>query len=94
MLKVNPNLATAKDEDEETTLHVLARNPSAFVSGSWPGLLWRHLNIPWLKLKEEKSKQSQAHELLKQCLQAYRDDIQAFTSSIYCSRSRQRGVLG
>ncbi|XP_065624781.1 uncharacterized protein LOC111993963 [Quercus suber] len=29
-----------------------------------------------LKLKEEKSKQSQAHELLKQCLQAYKDDIE------------------
>ncbi|KAK7816501.1 ankyrin repeat domain-containing protein 17, partial [Quercus suber] len=76
MLKANPNFATAKDELKETTLHVLARNPSAFVSGSRPGLLRRHLNIPWLKLKEEKSKQSQAHELLKQCLQAYKDDIE------------------
>ena len=34
------------------------------------------LSIPRLKLKEEKSKQSQAHELLKQCLQAHRDDIE------------------
>ena len=34
------------------------------------------LSIPGLKLKEEKSKQSQAHELLKQCLQSYRDDIE------------------
>ena len=34
------------------------------------------LSIPGLKLKEEKSKQSQAHELLKQCLQPYRDDIE------------------
>ena len=34
------------------------------------------LSIPRLKLKEEKSKQSQAHELLKHCLQAYRDDIE------------------
>ena len=32
--------------------------------------------IPGLKLKEEKSKQSQAHELLKQCLHAYKDDIE------------------
>ncbi|KAM3761740.1 hypothetical protein ACB098_01G291200 [Castanea mollissima] len=47
MLMVNPNLATTKDEDEETALHVLARNPSAFVSGSRPGLLRRHLNIPY-----------------------------------------------
>lgn len=46
MLKVNPNLATAKDEDEENALYVLTRNPSTFVSGSWPGLLRRHLNIP------------------------------------------------
>ena len=46
MLMVNPNLATTKVEDEETALHVLARNPSAFVSGSQPGLLRRHLNIP------------------------------------------------
>ncbi|XP_030944681.1 uncharacterized protein LOC115969219 [Quercus lobata] len=34
------------------------------------------LSIPGLKLKEEKSKQSQAHELLKQCLQSYRDNIE------------------
>nr|POE67867.1 hypothetical protein CFP56_62039 [Quercus suber] len=46
MLKANPNFATAKDELQETTLHVLARNPSAFISGSRPGLLKRHLNIP------------------------------------------------
>ena len=46
MLEANPNFATAKDELQETTLHVLARNPSAFVSGSRPGLLRRHFNIP------------------------------------------------
>ena len=45
MLKANPNLATVKNGDEETVLHVLACNPSAFVSGSRPGLLRRHLNI-------------------------------------------------
>ena len=45
MLEANPNFATAKDELQETTLHVLARNPSAFVSGSRPGSLRRHLNI-------------------------------------------------
>ena len=45
MLEDNPDLATAKNEGQETALHVLARNPSAFVSGSRPGLLSRHLNI-------------------------------------------------
>ena len=45
MLKANPNLATTENKDEETALRVLARNPSAFVSGSRPGLLRRHLNI-------------------------------------------------
>ena len=34
------------------------------------------MSIPGLKLKEEKSKQSKAHELLKQYLQLYRDDIE------------------
>ena len=46
MLKNNFNLATAKSTDGETALHVLARNPSAFVSGNQPRLLRRHLNIP------------------------------------------------
>ena len=32
MLKANPNFATARNMDEDTALHVLARNPSAFVS--------------------------------------------------------------
>ena len=32
MLKANPNFATARNTDEDTALHVLARNPSAFVS--------------------------------------------------------------
>ena len=37
MLKANPNFATAKNEDGETALYVLAHNPSAFVSGSQLG---------------------------------------------------------
>ena len=45
MLGANLSLATAKNEDEETALHVLACNPSAFVSESRLGLLRRHLNI-------------------------------------------------
>ena len=36
------------------------------------------LSIPGLKLKQENSKQSQAHELFKQCLQAYKDDAENF----------------
>jgi len=31
-----------------------------------------------LKLKQENSKQSQAHELFKQCLQAYKNDVENF----------------
>ena len=46
MLKANPNFATAKNEDGEIALHVLAHNLSAFVSGSQLGLLRRHLDIP------------------------------------------------
>jgi ankyrin repeat protein len=34
------------------------------------------LSIPGLKLKQENSKQSEAHELVEQCLQAYRDDVE------------------
>ncbi|KAL0005155.1 hypothetical protein SO802_012716 [Lithocarpus litseifolius] len=64
MLKANPNFATARNTDEDTALHVLARNPSAFGSR------------PWLKLKQENSKQSQANELFENCLQAYRGDVE------------------
>lgn len=63
MLKANPNFATAKNEDGETALYVLAHNPSAFVSGSQLGLLRRHLDIPceffWL------------FEILKSCMMIY-----------------------
>ena len=45
MLKANPNLATTENKDEETALHVLACNASAFVNESRLGLLRRHLNI-------------------------------------------------
>ena len=36
MLKVNRNLANARKKNGETVLHVLARNPSAFVSETRP----------------------------------------------------------
>ena len=36
MLKANPNLVSARNEVGETTLHVLARKPSAFVSETQP----------------------------------------------------------
>ncbi|KAL0005150.1 hypothetical protein SO802_012711 [Lithocarpus litseifolius] len=75
MLKANPNFATTRNTDEDTVLHVLARNPSAFVSRPlW--LLSFSLSIPGLKLKQENSKQSQANELFENCLQAYRGDIE------------------
>jgi len=71
MLEVNNDLARARASasasgDSETALHVLARNPSAFVSQTRPRL----------KLKQENSKQSQANELFKKCLQAYRGDVE------------------
>ncbi|KAK7816505.1 ankyrin-1 [Quercus suber] len=53
MLEDNSNLAAAGNSDGETALHVLARDPSAFVSEI----------RPWLKLKQENSKQSQVNEL-------------------------------
>nr|POF10487.1 hypothetical protein CFP56_04712 [Quercus suber] len=66
MLEDNSNLAAAGNSDGETALHVLARDPSAFVSEI----------RPWLKLKQENSKQSQVNELFEKCLQAYRDDVE------------------
>lgn len=44
MMKVNSNLATAKDRSTDTALHVLAGKHSAFVSGSQQGILRRHIN--------------------------------------------------
>ena len=44
MLKDNSNLATNKNQYDETALHVLARKPSAFASGSQPGFLRSHIN--------------------------------------------------
>ncbi|XP_030954299.1 uncharacterized protein LOC115976899 isoform X2 [Quercus lobata] len=64
ILKDNSDLAKPRKENEETVLHVLARKPSAFVSET----------RPWLKLKQENSKQIQAKELFEDYLQAYRVD--------------------
>ncbi|GMY13711.1 isoform 2 of ankyrin repeat domain-containing protein 17 [Fagus crenata] len=44
MLKKNPSLATRKNNQDKTALHVLALKPSAFVSGSQPGILRRWIN--------------------------------------------------
>uniref|UniRef100_A0A7N2L5W8 PGG domain-containing protein n=2 Tax=Quercus lobata TaxID=97700 RepID=A0A7N2L5W8_QUELO len=75
MLKANSNLA--RDESNgETALHVLARKPSAFVNESQPGVLRRHINIPWLKFKQENSKQSVANDLFTECLMAYKGDVE------------------
>ncbi|KAF3947679.1 hypothetical protein CMV_026217 [Castanea mollissima] len=76
MLNDNSNLATATNSDGETALHVLARKPSAFVNESQLGVLRRHINITWLKSKQENSKHSQVNELLKKCLQGYRGDVE------------------
>ncbi|KAL4653803.1 hypothetical protein ACB092_01G332500 [Castanea dentata] len=66
MLEDNNNLAKAINENEETVLHVLARKPCAFVSET----------RPWLKLKQDNSKQSRANELFEKCLTAYRDYVE------------------
>ncbi|XP_030954281.1 ankycorbin-like isoform X2 [Quercus lobata] len=76
MLDKNSNLTTATNSDGETALHVLANKPSAFVNESQLGVLRRHINIPWLKSKQENSKHSQVNELLKKCLQGYRGDVE------------------
>ncbi|XP_075660479.1 uncharacterized protein LOC142630373 [Castanea sativa] len=76
MLNDNSNLATATNSDGETALHVLARKPSAFVNESQLGVLRRHINISWLKSKQENSKHSQVNKLLKKCLQGYRGDVE------------------
>ncbi|KAL0005151.1 hypothetical protein SO802_012712 [Lithocarpus litseifolius] len=65
MLKAKPNLAK-HNKDGETALYVLASNPSAFFSET----------RPWLKLKKENSKQSQANKLFENCLHAYRGDVE------------------
>nr|XP_023912421.1 uncharacterized protein LOC112024009 [Quercus suber]POF10488.1 hypothetical protein CFP56_04713 [Quercus suber] len=76
MLDKNPNLTTARNSDEETALHVLAHKPSAFVNESQQGVMRRHINIPWLKSRQENSNHSQVNELLKKCLQGYRGDVE------------------
>lgn len=44
MMKVNSNLATAKNRFNDIALHVLARKHSAIVNGSQQGILRRHIN--------------------------------------------------
>ena len=44
MMKVNSDLATAKNRFNDTALHVLARKHSAFVSKSQQGILRRHID--------------------------------------------------
>ncbi|KAK7821292.1 hypothetical protein CFP56_037850 [Quercus suber] len=79
MLEDNSNLAAAGNSDGETALHVLARDPSAFVSEIRPCEPKKDVKIDnsgGLKLKQENSKQSQVNELFEKCLQAYRDDVE------------------
>ncbi|XP_065628189.1 uncharacterized protein LOC112037078 [Quercus suber] len=85
MMKVNSNLATAKNRFNDTALHVLlARKHSAFVSESQQGILRRHINS-WMKLKQD-SKQIQAHELVKEiCVRAY--DVESLSENQELSQS-------
>ncbi|XP_050245440.1 uncharacterized protein LOC126693497 isoform X3 [Quercus robur] len=76
MMDANNRLARVENNGE-TALHVLARKPRAFAIESQPGVLTRHINnIPWLKFKQENSKQSAANELLTKCLEAYKWDVE------------------
>ncbi|KAL0014027.1 hypothetical protein SO802_001096 [Lithocarpus litseifolius] len=84
MMKVNSNLATAKNRFNDTALHVLARKHSAFVSESQQGILRRHISS-WMKLKQD-SKQIQAHELVKEiCVRAY--DVESLSENQELSQS-------
>ncbi|KAK4604107.1 hypothetical protein RGQ29_012567 [Quercus rubra] len=86
MMKVNSDLATAKNRFNDTALHVLARKHSAFVSKSQQGILRRHIDsFLGMKLKQD-SKQIQAHELVKEiCVRAY--DVESLTVNQELSQS-------
>ncbi|GMY13714.1 isoform 2 of ankyrin repeat domain-containing protein 17 [Fagus crenata] len=79
MVETNPSLATTKNEDGETALYMLARNPSAFDSGSQPGILRRHINS-WMQVKDDQNtKQTPAHQLLREiCKFSYKPDDQFY----------------
>ncbi|CAL5346681.1 unnamed protein product [Camellia sinensis] len=67
ILKHHPQLAVARDGNGETALHVLARKPSAFTSGSQVSMWKRFINtFPGRKVGHDKSlKQAQAFELVR-----------------------------
>nr|POF25753.1 serine/threonine-protein phosphatase 6 regulatory ankyrin repeat subunit a [Quercus suber] len=80
MLEDNNDLARAS-WDLETALPLLARKPSAFYRARQSRMLRRLMsviNISWLNLEQENSTQSQANELLKKCLDNYRNDVEHF----------------
>ncbi|KAL0010119.1 hypothetical protein SO802_005227, partial [Lithocarpus litseifolius] len=73
------NLDNARWRQE--VLHALALKPYAFYRASRSGMLRRlmsFISISWLNLGQENSTQSQANELLKRCLQYYKDVVTNF----------------
>ncbi|XP_062027686.1 ankyrin repeat-containing protein NPR4-like isoform X1 [Rosa rugosa] len=69
IVKQHPEMALARDENEETALHVMARKPSAYHNGSQLGF-WKRciLSFPrdFKRSCEEKVKHALATELVKQ----------------------------
>uniref|UniRef100_A0A2N9GYH1 Uncharacterized protein n=1 Tax=Fagus sylvatica TaxID=28930 RepID=A0A2N9GYH1_FAGSY len=80
MVKADSSLAFKKNNQGKTALHVLAPKPSAFDSGSQPGILRRCINS-WRTVKQDQnSKQTEAHQLVKKiCAHAYKDDVENLT---------------
>nr|POE73722.1 ankyrin repeat and kh domain-containing protein mask [Quercus suber] len=89
MLEDNNDLARAS-WDLETALPLLARKPSAFYRARQSRMLRRLMsviNISWLNLEQENSTQSQANELLKKCLDNYRNDVEHFREFLEISEA-------
>ncbi|GMY13705.1 isoform 2 of ankyrin repeat domain-containing protein 17 [Fagus crenata] len=79
MLKENSTVATFENKDNETALHVLATKPSAFDSGNQLGILRRCINSCETIKQDQNSKQTEAHQLVKNiCAHAYKDDVENF----------------
>ncbi|GMY13703.1 isoform 2 of ankyrin repeat domain-containing protein 17 [Fagus crenata] len=80
MLKKKPSLATMKNKQDKTALHVLALKPSAFVSGSQPGILRRWINSWRTTVKQDQNMKQTAHPLLQAiCAHVYECDVENLT---------------
>ncbi|XP_028119218.1 ankyrin repeat-containing protein At5g02620-like isoform X2 [Camellia sinensis] len=65
ILNHHPQLAVARDRDGETTLHVLARKPSAFTGGSRVSLWKKAINTCWKVGHDKILKQDEPFELVR-----------------------------